>query len=627
MSPYQVNPEFAARIAAAHRENDHKAEVRDAYELTRIRWKVSSQLKQDAAQIQAKNADTSHPTRLDDLAMVQSGALVELAGCDALPEFYEAEEHNQRNSESDAEGLRLRDSEFVFFCKNRAGEIVDAEAKEKADAAQKKIESQTINFALALASQGIPAFLPKKAPRASIVDPISEQRIDVPPVRRINYLPAVAKMRRAPMVKHLTAWVEKFPKTRMATFTIGKRRRLDRTGEIRAGISFMNRRISNLNAHPLLKTHGCHLTFRSDELGSLNRACPFPREKGTENGVIYAHIHAHVFLHFDHQLSPRRFKRFLRRMWSLWGYHWDYGRKIADPVEACKYPVKGADAEALTDAEHAALYRELRRMHMVQPLGELRETIAARHTSALKGRNWRDKDRNLTLKFRPDWNARPRMSQEERAAREAYRARMVKLGLHAFFQAAALLGAANSMLCKAAKVRRQISPALMTAICTQSRVLQSAAIAILRFNPRPWEERRMAGIRKVAAAEKEARTQGRINNRVCARLGPAPYFDRITRPALLVWNFDGDYSALRQHAFVREYAEAVRPLIERAEAALRADPTQHSVHTSHLTATRARGARLDPGGVLFDHAEAWTHQNPTEPTPSDAAIAAGMGKN
>ena len=132
---------------------------------------------------------------------------------------------------------------------------------------------------------------------------------------------------------------------------------------------------------------------------------------------------------------------------------------------------------------------------------------------------------------------------------------------------------------------------------------------------------------KLAAAEKEARTQGRINNRVCARLGPAPYFDRITRPALLVWNFDGDYSALRQHAFVREYAEAVRPLIERAEAALRADPTQHSVHTSHLTATRARGARLDPGGVLFDHAEAWTHQNPTEPTPSDAAIAAGMGKN
>lgn len=619
-----------------------------------------------------------------EYGMIHTGEVIDLPDYDGrgFEELCEAEEHDKFYSDSEAEGLRLRDSEYVFFCKNRAGELADAEAKAKADAARVKMNQQQMDLALGLASQGIQAFLPAHAPRMSIVDPFSEQVIEIPPVRRVNFFPPVAKARRASMLVHLNAWMEKHPKTRMLTFTSGQRVRLDRPGEVRGRFQFLARRISNLNAHPYIRRIGLRMSFRASEAGTFYRACPFPREAGTESGVIYAHIHAHVFAEFEHQLSPGGYKKFLRRVKSIWRYHWDYGTQVADPAEACKYPVKPGDLEILTDAEKAAWYREVFKLHIVQPLGELRETIAARQESALKGRKWRTRDKStgqpaLELRFRPDWNARPRLTAAQRNARAAMRERMRRLGLAMYSDAAELLSYANGLLSFEKRVRKdemrviqerreelaqclsrarhrgapafslfsieaalhaanrqqptfRLSVADNAALLAQVAQLRAAAVTLLTC-ARPAAEKRWLGIQRLKQIERENRPQKFIRNQVVARIGPAPMFtgDRVFRPTLAVWNFDrspAGFAALRELPFVREYGEAVAAKLAAAEAQARSESTAaaagsyHRVHTSHITATRARGG-ADPGqGQLLAKAEAWTHKPDPKLTPADLIL-------
>lgn len=623
-------------------------------------------------------------------AMLEDGTLADIPELDGYgPELWQAEEHT-RPDEAAAEGLRLRDGEFVFFCKNRAGEVAPADAHAKAIEARTKMDAQSMDMALGLATQGIDAFQPKSAPRISIVDPFSEQRLDVAPLRRVNFFPSVAKQRRAGMLVHLNAWLDANPLTRMFTFTSGGRVRLDIPGEIKGRFKFLHRRLSNIHAHPYLRRIGCRFSFRASEVGTLYRACPFPREKGTEEGVIFAHIHAHVFVNFDHQLSPKGLRKFLRRIKSIWRYHWDFGRTVANAAEACKYPVKPGDFEILNDKEKAAFYRETRKLHIVQPLGGLRESIAERHEIALKGRKWRGIDKEtkkseLKIKFRPDWNARPRKPAAQRAAEAYQRDRLRVLGLTAYSSAAELLGYANGLLSFEKRVRKdeskklhkavetaagilararrdfnstrpatkaatlalaraeaahgaakalyaagptfRLSAADRAALLAQVAALRAAATTFLTFPIRPKAERRWLGVKKLKEVEKTARPQTVICNRVPARLGPAPFFDRVYRPALMVWNFNGDYAALRELPFVKEYGAAVAAQIADAEAKIAAESAgnsavpNHSVHTSHITATRARRASdpTDPG--LLASAEVW--QAPPDPkiSPSTSALA------
>lgn len=515
-------------------------------------------------------------------------------------------------SDSDVQSASLRHSAFVWHCKNRAGEVQPEEIAAAAERGQAELRENSLNMALALASAGIPAFLPSSAPRASIVDPAegSERKIDLAPLRRINFLPTIAKARRAPVVLALEAFAARNGRCRMATFTAGRNLWVTGDGaELRARVMWFNRRISNLNASALFRSHGVQMQFRADEFGTIRTACPWPRVPGTEAGAALVHLHCHVVYTLAHQLSPRRWRRFLAKVRNKWRFHWGENGRLENIREACKYPIKPGDCSHLSNESLAAFYRGTAGLHLVQPLGEFREEIRERRAALVKLRRQRTAKQELKLTAGPDWNASAmRLSDAEKSARAAYREQMRRRGLSVFIKASKLLHARDSLLVVLALILRErgrgrtrrpflVASEILAAVAR----LDGLARVLVSFCPRPFEERRLAGLRRMKEDAAAGRHRRPMKNRICARLGPAPYFDRITRPALLVWNFDGNFAALRAEPFVAEYLAAVRPQIERAEQAVRF----LKVHTSHATAGR------DSGGVpLLETAEAWSAPPP-----------------
>lgn len=586
----------------------------------------------------------TEPTALADVsaveaAMLADGHLCDVADFDGYESehlLFEREKETVSASDSDAAQISQRESSYIFVCKNRAGEIVPAEMREKGERAKAELEECGMNLALALASQGIPGFLPKKSPRASIVCPELEKRIDITAFRRINFLPPVAKARRDPIVKNLEAFAEREGNCRMAVFTMGRRIAITGKGEaVRALTQAMHRRISKLNAHPLFTTNRAQLQFRATEYGSLTIACawprvpgtysvscPWPRVPGTEQGIAsedagapYVHLHAHVVYTLEHQLPPARWRAFLRRVGNLWRHHWGDNGQIQDVREACKYPIKPGDYGHLENAHIARFYHATRGIHLVQPLGKFRTEVADRREASLKLVRLRGSDSKLKLRVKPDWNARfDRLTTPEKNARASYKSQERKRGLSLFIRAAKLLAVRDSLLIatarlltqrgtraeNAARVFNPLSDAFLAGIVQTCAALTRAAVFLFCGAPRPFAERRLSGIPKLKAAD---RVEGarRMQDRIGSRLAPAPYFDRITRPALLVWNFSGDYAALRSHGFVRDYLAAVRPQIRRAESEL----SRLNVHTSHTTVWEKGG-----GVGLLETREAWPEPPP-----------------
>lgn len=569
--------------------------------------------------------------------VTSSGRLVDLADFDGYEDradLLQGDAETCGADDADLENIRTRHSAFVWHCKNRAGEIVPQETKDAGDRAQAELRENTFDLAYKLAAAGVPAFLPKTAPRASIVDPETEQRIDLAPVRRLNFFPTVAKQRRDPVVKQLEAFCER-QRCRMATFTAGALCFVRGAGaELRARVEIFQRRLSRLNDSALFRAHGAQMQFRGTEFGTVRLACPVPREPGTEGGIPLVHIHAHVVYSLAHQLSPRRWRRFLAKVKNVWRFHWGENGKLENIREAVKYPIKPHDTEHLEPRHVRAIHEATKGLHLVQPLGAFREEIAARRESALKLRRERDAAKRLRLCARPDWNAHVgRLTAAEKSARATYRAQERKRGLSVCLKAARLVNAAAGLRLVAALIARGACawgklirgggmkagpPLLALAAADNARRARLVAVlfaqasrcdvlaaALLAFNPRPFAERRLSGVRQLQESDRAQRSRRPMTNRVCARLAPAPYFDRILRPAILVWNFTGDYSAVRAEPFVREYLDAVRPQIRRAEDELRRSSSFLKVHTSHTTAGDAGGA---PG--LLETAEAWSAAPP-----------------
>jgi hypothetical protein len=137
---------------------------------------------------------------------------------------------DRTSAELDADAAAMiRQTVFDRHAVNRSGEILPADRFEKTRAAREKLAAQTMETALDLEAAGYPAFLPRTAPRFSLVnpDPLHEYAQPDLPVRRINYLPAVAAARRRPILTHLEAHVDAHPESTMATFTAGPRRAVE----------------------------------------------------------------------------------------------------------------------------------------------------------------------------------------------------------------------------------------------------------------------------------------------------------------------------------------------------------------------------------------------------------------
>jgi hypothetical protein len=598
--------------------------------------------------------------------MATSGQVYPLGDADEGTGLFERDSETVAVSDADFENIRTRESSYVWTCKNRAGEIVRGEQKAKADAGQAELQKNTMDMALALASGGVPAFMPATSPRFSIVCPELEKRIDVAPVRRVNFLPSVAKARRDPLVKHLEAFCSRqtamyrcalvkrrlvtrkagyvLPaessskweyagtrdaNCRMATFTAGRLLPVIGKGElVRERTQFLHRRLSALNKHPLFRSHGATMHFRATEYGTIRMASPWPRQPGTEEGVPYVHLHAHVVYSLEHKLAPRRWRRFLSKVKNLWRYHWDESGKLENVREACKYPIKPGDTGHLENKHIVAFYHATRGLHLVQPLGELREIIGERRDAGLKLVRLRNAAMELELKPKPDWNASVnRLTRAEKSARAAYREQEKRRWLGAFIKAARLVNARDAVMLAAAYAARSgttTAGAVVAALMAQAVRLDRLAAMYVRLNPRPVErlacpwprvagtengvpyvEQRFASLSRPGSRPEVKPPPRPMVNRIFARLAPALYFDEITRPALFVANFNGDYESLRKEGFVKEYLDAVRPKIRAAEAQLHT----LSVHTSHTTGGENTGGLIP----ALMQSEAW--ERPPDPEP------------
>ena len=145
----------------------------------------------------------------------------------------------------------------------------------------------------------------------------------------------------------------------------------------------------------------------------------------------------------------------------------------------------------------------------------------------------------------------------------------------ALFTLAALAWAAESapLACRGPlSVARQYARAKLRdrfRICARAEIDAGA-----RNTAEARAEAKLAG--KAAAKAARAAMPGaeRKPNRIIARLAPAQYSDRISRPALRVADFGGtpeDFAALRRQAFVARMLAATAPAIREAEAVVRAE--------------------------------------------------------
>ena len=550
-----------------------------------------------------------------------AGHIHETDNPDGIDPDYEFAADHVDGAEVAAEAFERvqRDSEYIYHVKNRAGEIISEESYKRQTEMRAEMEAQAMEIALSLelvwksraraeAAANGEDFDESKAPsafdksaqrrRPMIVDPIGRKVLSIVPYRRTNINPVCAQVRRSPMLKHLESFLSAHPLAKMFTFTHGQRVSLSEVGAVRAAIHEQHRDLSKLNAHPVMKKYGCRLQFRATEFGTLYRACRWPRRcinvtgqthfecsPGEDDpGEIWLHIHSHVFATFERALGAGEFAQFAKLVWKIWGRHWDYGRTINDAREACKYPVKPADYKfaKFTPEDTDRLYQELYKMRLVTPLDGLKRKIRFRKDLALKGVKRRTSEGELSLHFRPDWNARGQRAKlvEVRLSRDSIRDPELCLAARAggmfvpllvlpaeWKDTAATRAAIAAEERKASLERFFIAAALLSEIPSAS---NEEEISVLRFFARFVVLNCPPNAAEQARAFKKAEKQ-RIaalspastpENQIVARLAPAPYFDRVTRPALLMWNFDGDWKKLEAQAVCKELVEAARPFVE-----------------------------------------------------------------
>lgn len=508
------------------------------------------------AKSEAKPLRDVAPLRSDyDAALSDLGAVIEAGDADEELAGIDAEMN-------DVETLRsLRESTYVRHVKNRSGDIVDEDAFRRGYEAREQLRDDTLDIAFKLHSVGRKAFADKDNPVAFVVCPMTGRFHVLPNVMGRKIFPTVAAQKRSKMVAALELLLRqkghKFDQ--FVTFTWGKRCTVRK---LRGVFKRMHRRISKLNSEPFMKQYGASFIFRASEIGGLlGKDGELIRD---ENGEITFHPHAHVLMHLDHWLPPKKMAALTKQIDRFWGgAWWQIDGAIEKVREACKYCAKPADLRKMNGFELVELDDALFRLHLVQPLGELREQIAARREACLTiKRETRvvvedgQKVRRCVPVVMPDWNARkrnrlPDPKVKERAARRAKYRNCVE--------------------------RHKANPDKAQYLGMEWRQgdLFRSHDNLLTWNPYEAE----------TAKEKPFKHKPVIRNRVIARLSPAPYFDRVVSPALLVWNFDAEgLEEINALPFVRDAVEAVREKVEASRArALRDGGPKMSVHVSAVT--------------------------------------------
>lgn len=479
-------------------EDAHKNRVADRNALARL-----------IRQRTPETAEKPKPTR-EEIAYARSVRAEKYWTGPEPTQSAEAECEVEAIEEIEAERL----TDYEAHLANRSGFVMDT--KEWGESIRRRFDrfTQSMELAACLERTGVRAnYAGTNRPRPFIVCPISRKAIPLPMLRRVNFFPEQAAMRRAAQLAEVETWLARPGNkwARMATFTAGRR---VPTEHIRGTHGALTRRMSKM-AKTKWFSAVASLVFRAVEFGTPKL------EIGEVGPDWFWHVHSHAVFRPHRKLARREWADFCARVARYMGAHWDAGRPVKNARELVKYPVKPCDLETLAkvggDFEVRRFFEATFKLRIAEMLGTLREQRHRVRLAKKKRCKERTRSGEWVSTVRRDWNRRGRVETEAeiKAKRDEQTARRERIK--------ALREAAGFCVLPHPEAGRDVAPML---------------------------------------------------NRIVARLSPAAYATPVFEPGFLVWNFDGNFDAIANHpavagalAKVRDYTAFQIETHRRGEAA------------------------------------------------------------
>lgn len=239
-----------------------------------------------------------------------------------------------------------------------------------------------------------------------IIAPLSQSVEEIPPYRRNNSIPYIAQQKRSNTLKELIYYVQMESQKKGVCF----RQWVIHDGprctsvHLKKRWQAQNRKIREWNKYHAAK-YGASIEFRSNEAGSpLKKSHERTLDEQTgkwsrsyvlddkgqrvraldENGCQTWHPHTHCLVRMDRYLSDSEFENLIQAAQKHFQTPKLDSGAVREPREICKYVVKCADLKGISDIDFMRFLRRTKGLHLVQPLGGLRDQIREHKASCLK---------------------------------------------------------------------------------------------------------------------------------------------------------------------------------------------------------------------------------------------------
>lgn len=427
--------------------------------------------------------------------------------------------------------IHAAQGDYRAVCANQTGRILPEEVFTRLCDRRAEMDQQTEEIARALDSTGrfgaSPYWRGENDPsRCFVIGVFSGTVLPLPPVKRASVLPSIAAQYRAKMLRDVEHFMACHPlNARMFTITNGKRVPIHRI-TLREDVTAFHRWLSKMASDPTFKVCGVRMQWRATEFGTP--------EWDPETGQMTLHLHAHCLVTEPEGMTRKRRAKVRRKLWRLFGVHWDDAGTIENAREFVKYPVKPADVQAIIrqggPGVLADFIEAIRGLHTVQPMGDLRAVRSKRRAAARRITAFTRED-GRSLEETGDWNAlkRPFPKAKNRES------------LH---------------LRKLWGVLQQVIPAPFRLFPGVKSEADAETETIARMDEGNRLETGVSGGKSP-----------RVANRIIALLAPAPYGSPVCEPGATVWGFNGDLRAVLDQPRVRAVIEAHRAAWQAAQDA------------------------------------------------------------
>lgn len=373
------------------------------------------------AALRSESSDTSVSSTLADDYAARMMAYADDLG------MYSGPSEGEELSDEDRAWAFSAHGEYAALCKERTGDVMPEDKLLKRQKASAELLDQSLRIVEKM--REVPRVgwdgyrdMPFEIMRCYLHSGEVEK---LPGFSRCCFIPYVAQALRAPMVASLEYWLSRNMFARFWTFSSGVRVQLS---GVRDRAKWLAGKLNELNDADFMREAGVRMVFRSTELGTPETDANGSTLDGgeierDETGQLYFHVHAHVVVELSKGfIPPEKWSALVGKVGKFWPAWWGEGGAIRNARECCKYVTKPGEMEKLAGWELCALREQLYRLKLVQPLGSLKEEIAARNEPG--------KRKRLVKRYTPDgrvyhvvrdWNAHSRRTRSEKAQDAAER--------------------------------------------------------------------------------------------------------------------------------------------------------------------------------------------------------------